>query len=114
MQKVEEPGDVVFSFYPEYRVEVTLSPEEILQVATFKVNNTEYSNRFAEWFRMGTVLKVEAPESIKMGDTMYVFTGYSNGEKNNVVEFRVGGSQLSSGGVQREILYISRIGFRHY
>jgi len=89
LQEVKGPEDLVFSFYPEYKVKVTFSPEEALQFATFKINGTTHRGAFSEWLKEGAVLRVEVPESIEKTGTMYVFAGYSSGEKKNVTEFRV-------------------------
>ena len=88
-QTVRGPGDIIFRFYPEYRVNVSVNPEIILKYKSFKVNGTDFYEPFTGWFSENIVVHIEVPEIIEKENIRYLFIGFSTGTNNSVSDFKI-------------------------
>ncbi|RLG59094.1 MAG: hypothetical protein DRN95_02900 [Candidatus Hydrothermarchaeota archaeon] len=88
-QVVRKSRDIVFRFYPEYQVSVTTSPEDVLNYEEIRVNGSGYGRAFTGWFGEDDLVRVEAPYLVEGEGVKYIFSDFSIGFKDNVIEFRV-------------------------
>ena len=88
-QTITGPGDIVFKFYPEYRVNVSVKPEIILKYKSFKVNGTSFYKAFTGWFSENVIVHIEVPEIVEKENIRYIFIGFNTGANNSVSDFKI-------------------------
>lgn len=88
-QIIKGPGEIVFNFYPEYKVIVGIEPNDFFKYGILKVNGLDYRFPLSGWFEKGYNLSVSVPLEVGNEGQRYIFEGWSTGESKNYIVLTV-------------------------
>ena len=88
-QIIKDSGTITFTFYPEYRVSISVEPESFFKHASIKINDLDYKNQFNGWFKKGESIQISVPPQVTNISTKYIFKHWNIGKENPSIKLIV-------------------------